>query len=174
MTEKKAHEVDGWLGRPDPRMAIVLIYGPDRGLVAERARLFVSKSGIATDDPFSLVRIDAADIERDPGRLMDEAGTVSMFSARRLIWVRDAGAHKGFADAVKALAATPLADAIVLIEAGDLRKGIALRTAVEGAKTAVALPCYADDGRSIDAVIDDAMQKAGVSMGLEARQALKR
>jgi len=64
MTEKKAHEVDGWLGRPDPRMAIVLIYGPDRGLVAERARLFVSKSGIATDDPFSLVRIDASEIER--------------------------------------------------------------------------------------------------------------
>ena len=72
-----------------------------------------------------------AEIERDPGRLLDEAGTVSMFSARRLIWVRDAGAHKGFADAVKALAAAPLADAIVLIEAGDLKKGAALRTAVE-------------------------------------------
>ena len=127
MTEKKAHEVDGWLGRPDPRMAIVLIYGPDRGLVAERARLFVSKSGIATDDPFSLVRIDASEIERDPGRLIDEAGTVSMFSARRLIWVRDAGAHKGFADAVKALASSPLADATVLIEAGELKKGAALQ-----------------------------------------------
>ena len=83
MTEKKAHEVDGWLGRPDPRMAVVLIYGPDRGLVAERARLFVSKSGIASDDPFSLVRIDASEIERDPGRLIDEAGTVSMFAHRR-------------------------------------------------------------------------------------------
>ena len=155
-------------------MAIVLIYGPDRGLVAERARLFVSKSGIASDDPFSLVRIDASDIERDPGRLIDEAGTVSMFSARRLIWVRDAGAHKGFADAVKALASSPLADATVLIEAGELKKGAALRTAVEAAAFAIALPCYSDDGRSIDAVIDDAMQKAGVSIGLEARQALKR
>jgi DNA polymerase III subunit delta len=174
MTEKKAHEVDGWLGRPDPRMAIVLIYGPDRGLVAERARLFVSKSGISADDPFSLVRIDASDIERDPGRLIDEAGTVSMFSARRLIWVRDAGTHKGFADAVKALASSPLADATVLIEAGELKKGAALRTAVESAPLAVALPCYSDDGKSIDVVIDDAMQKAGVSLGLEARQALKR
>ena len=97
-----------------------------------------------------------------------------MFSERRLIWVRDAGTHKGFADAVKALAAAPLADAIVLIEAGDLKKGSALRSAAEFAKTAIALPCYADDGRSIDAIIDDAMQKAGVSLGLEARQALKR
>ena len=174
MAEKKAHEVEAWLARPDPSTTIVLIYGPDRGLVAERARLFVSKSGIAPDDAFSLVRIDASEIERDPGRLIDEAGTVSMFSARRLIWVRDAGAHKGFADAVKSLATTPLADATVLIEAGDLKKGVALRAAVEAAKTAIALPCYADDGRSIDAVIDEAMQKAGVSIGLEARQALKR
>ena len=174
MAEKKAHEVDAWLARPDPNITIVLIYGPDRGLVAERARLFVSRSGIALDDAFSLVRLDASEIERDPGRLIDEAGTVSMFSERRLIWVRDAGAHKGFAEAVKALAATPLADAIVLIEAGDLKKGSALRSAAEAARAAIALPCYADDGRSIDAVIDDAMQKAGVSLGLEARQALKR
>ena len=174
MAEKKAHEVDAWLARPDPNITIVLIYGPDRGLVAERARLFVSRSGIALDDAFSLVRLDASEIERDPGRLIDEAGTVSMFSERRLIWVRDAGAHKGFAEAVKALAATPLADAIVLIEAGDLKKGSALRSAAESARAAIALPCYADDGRSMDAVIDDAMQKAGVSLGLEARQALKR
>jgi DNA polymerase-3 subunit delta len=97
-----------------------------------------------------------------------------MFSTRRLIWLRDAGAHKGFADAVKALAAAPPTDTLVLIEAGDLKKGAALRTAVESSPAAIALPCYADDGRSIDAVIDGALQKAGVTMGLEARQALKR
>ena len=44
---------------------------------------------------FRVVRLDAAEVERDPGRLIDEAGTISMFSARRLIWVRDAGATKG-------------------------------------------------------------------------------
>jgi DNA polymerase-3 subunit delta len=174
MAEKKAHEVDAWLARPDPKITIVLIYGPDRGLVAERARLFASKSGAPLDDAFSVTRLDAAEVERDPGRLLDEAGAISMFSARRLVWVRDAGAHKGFADAVKALAASPPVDTLVLIEAGDLKKGSALRTAVESSPAAMALPCYADDGRSIDAVIDDALQKAGISMGLEARQVLKR
>jgi DNA polymerase-3 subunit delta len=174
MAEKKAHEVDAWLARPDPKFAIVLIYGPDRGLVAERARLLASKSGVALDDAFSVTRLDAAEVESDPGRLPDEAGAISMFSARRLIWVRGAGAHKGFADAVKALTLAPPPDALVLIEAGDLKKGAALRAAVEASPAAIALPCYADDGRSIDAVIDDALQKAGLSMGLEARQALKR
>src|SRR5919109_1081553 len=73
MAEKKAYEVDAWLARPDPKIAIVLIYGPDRGLVAERAKLFAAKSGVPADDAFSLVKLDAAEVERDPGRLIDEA-----------------------------------------------------------------------------------------------------
>lgn len=174
MAEKKSHEVDGWLARPDPKIAIVLVYGPDRGLVAERAKSFAAKSGVALDDAFSVVRLDAGEVERDPGRLADEAGTISMFSARRLIWVRDAGASKPLADAVKSLTSAPPTDTVVLIEAGDLKKGAALRTAVESSPIAMALPCYADDQRSIDAVIDAALQKAGMSMELEARQALKR
>jgi DNA polymerase-3 subunit delta len=174
MAEKKAHEVDAWLARPDPKIAIALIYGPDRGLVAERAKLFATKSGLALDDAFSVVRLDAGEVERDPGRLADEAGTISMFSARRLIWIRDAGASKSLADAVKALASAPPSDTLVLIEAGDLKKGVALRTAVETSPVAIALPCYADDQRSMDAVIDNALQKAGMSIELDARQSLKR
>src|SRR5262245_15657831 len=174
MAEKKAHEVDAWLARPDAKVAIVLVYGPDHGLVAERGRAFAAKTGVPLDDPFSVVRLDAAEIERDSGRLADEAGAISMFSARRLIWVRDAGASKSLADAVKALTASPPADAIVLIEAGDLKKGAALRSAAEGSPVAMALPCYADDQRSIDQVIDAALQKAGMTIELDARQLLKR
>ena len=38
----------------------------------------------------------------------------------------------------------------------------------------MALPCYADEARDIDAVIDGEMTKAGISLTLEARQALRR
>ena len=38
----------------------------------------------------------------------------------------------------------------------------------------MALPCYADEARDIDTVIDDELRKAGMSMTLEARQALRR
>ena len=34
MAQKKAHEVDGWLSRPDDSIKIILFYGPDRGLVS--------------------------------------------------------------------------------------------------------------------------------------------
>ena len=56
MAQKKASEVDSWLARPDARVWLVLIYGPDRGLVAERARAFAVRTGLPLDDPFSVVK----------------------------------------------------------------------------------------------------------------------
>ncbi|TIX62300.1 MAG: DNA polymerase III subunit delta, partial [Mesorhizobium sp.] len=123
---------------------------------------------------FSVVRLDGAEVDRDQGRLLDEARTVPMFSDRRLLWVRNASGQKALADDVKALTSEPARDAIILIEAGDLKKGTGLRAIVEAAGNAIALPCYADEARDIDIVIDDELRKAGMSMTLEARQALRR
>ncbi|PBB38729.1 DNA polymerase III subunit delta [Mesorhizobium sp. WSM3868] len=174
MAQKKGYEVDSWLARPDPAMAIVLLYGPDRGLVAERAKTFASKTGLPLDDPFSVVKLDGAEVDRDEGRLLDEARTVPMFSERRLLWVRNASGQKALADDIKALTAEPAPDALILIEAGDLKKGTGLRAIVEAAGNAIALPCYADEARDLDTVIDDELRKAGMSMTLDARQALRR
>ncbi|RUW30015.1 DNA polymerase III subunit delta, partial [Mesorhizobium sp. M1A.F.Ca.IN.020.06.1.1] len=174
MAQKKGYEVDSWLARPDPAMAIVLLYGPDRGLVAERAKTFALKTGLPLDDPFSVVKLDGAEVDRDEGRLLDEARTVPMFSDRRLLWVRNASGQKALADDIKALTAEPAPDALILIEAGDLKKGAGLRAIVEAAGNAIALPCYADEARDLDTVIDDELRKAGMSMTLDARQALRR
>ncbi|PBC07121.1 DNA polymerase III subunit delta [Mesorhizobium sp. WSM3859] len=174
MAQKKGYEVDSWLARPDPSMGVVLLYGPDRGLVAERAKAFAVKTGLPLDDPFSVVKLDGAEVDRDEGRLLDEARTVPMFSDRRLLWVRNASGQKALADDIKALTAEPARDAIILIEAGDLKKGTGLRAIVEAAGNAIALPCYADEARDLDSVIDDELRKAGMSMSLDARQALRR
>ncbi|MBD0413770.1 DNA polymerase III subunit delta [Oryzicola mucosus] len=173
MAQKKAHEVESWLARPSSEVSIVLLYGPDRGLVSERARIFAEKSGLPLDDPFSVIKLDASEIDKDAGRLIDEVRTVPMFATRRLVWLRNAGIQKAISDAVKLLAAEPQPDAIVLIEGGDLKKGVALRTVVEGAFCGMALPCYADETREIETIIDDEMQKAGLSISLDARQALR-
>lgn len=173
MAQKKGYEVDAWLKRPDPRTAIVLVYGPDRGLVSERARAFAVATGLPLDDPFSVVRLDAGDIDREPGRLVGEARMVPMFSDRRLLWVRNAAAQKGLAEDVKQLAAAPAGDAVVLIEAGELKKSAPLRTAVEASPAGMALPCYADEARDVDALINAELAQAGMTMAAEAREALR-
>src|SRR5690606_23771687 len=122
MAQKKAHEVDAWLRRPDRETRIVLIYGPDRGLVSERAKAFATGSGLDADDPFSSVRLDATEVEANPGRLVSAAHTVPMFSDRRLVWVKGAAAQKQLAEEIKELVSQPPRDSLVLIEAGDLKK----------------------------------------------------
>jgi DNA polymerase III subunit delta len=173
MAQKKSHEVDAFVARPDAAFRVVLVYGPDKGLVSERASAFARAAGFAADDPFAVVRLDGAEVEADPGRLVDEARTVPLFGGERLVWVREAGAGKGLGEAVKHLASEPPRDARVLIEAGDLKKGAGLRATVEAAPQAMALPCYADDARSIDALIDATLAGEGLGITLEARQVLK-
>src|SRR5690606_1606404 len=99
--------------------------------------------------------------------------TVPMFSARRLVWIKSAGTQKQLADDVKLLAAQPPRDAIVLIEAGDLKKSAPLRSTVEAAAAGMALPCYADEARSVDGVIDELLARDDMTIALEARQLLR-
>ena len=173
MAQKKAHEVDGWLVKPHAEARIILVYGPDRGLVSERAKRFAASTGLPLDDAFTVVRMDASGLADDPGRLVDEMRTVPMFADRRLVWVTGAGADKPFADAVASIVADPPADALLLIEAGELRKNAALRTSVEAAKAGMALPCYADDARALDGLIEQQLSEAGLGITAEAREVLK-
>lgn len=173
MVQLKSHEIDSWLREPRPGTPVVLVYGPDRGLVSERAQRFAVVSGLPLDDPFCVVRMEAADVEKSPGRLLSEADTVPMFAQKRLLWVRNAGAQKALSDEVKAICAAPPTDMLLLVEAGDLKKSAPLRTVVESSPNALALPCYADDGRALDVLIDDEMRTAGVRLTPEAHQALR-
>ncbi|MFZ1772377.1 MAG: DNA polymerase III subunit delta [Rhizobiaceae bacterium] len=170
MVQIRNSDIDAWLSRPDPKATGVLVYGPDRGLVSERAIHFAKSCGMPLDDPFSVIRLEAADLDDDPGRLEDELRTISMFSSRRLVWVRNASAQKVLAEAFRQLDAQA---AILLVEAGDLKKTSPLRQAAETAASGFALPCYADDARSLDHLIDAEFSAAGKTLSLDARVALK-
>lgn len=173
MAEKKAHEVDNWLKKPDPAMRIVLVYGPDRGLVSERALAFAQSTGLPLDDPFAVTRLEGNEVEKQPGRLTEEVASIPMFSEKRLIWVRGIGAGTGMAAEVAELARTTPADAVVLLEAGELKKGTGLRAAVEKAGGAMALPSYADEGKGIEGLIDEMCAREKLTIEPEARQALR-
>ncbi len=173
MATRKAHEVDGWIARPDPRIRTILIYGPDRGLVAERAKQFARGTGLAADDPFSVVRLEGSEIDADPARLADEARTVSMFGGERLIWLRNAGGAKGFLTVLGDLLADPPRDARLLLEAGDLKRAAAnLRGLCEKADSAMALPSYADKTRDLERLIEEVLGGAGLALRAEARALL--
>ena len=172
MAQLKAHEFEQALKRGLSSYAIFLFYGPDSGLVSERAEMLATATGIDADDPFSSVRLDAQMLQSDPGRLADEAASIGLFGDRRLIRVTGAGNDKALTGAVDRLAAEPPAGCTIIIEAGDLKKGASLRSAVEKSKGALAIPCYADEARAINALIDEEMLAADLRITVAARQHL--
>lgn len=171
MTAVKANDVDALIRRgPDPRIVCLLVYGPDTGLVSERATALVKRFVDDPDDPFSLIRLDGDALASDPGRLLDEAGTVSLLGGARTVRVR--AGSRNFGPAVEALLAGDVGEARVVIEAGDLGKSAPLRTACERSQKALALPCYPDDARSLAELIERTLGDHGLTIERDARDLL--
>jgi len=170
MTAVKASDVDRFVAAPDPAQPIVLVFGPDAGLVRERVDALVRGSVDDPNDPFALARIEGDELAGNPSRLVEEAHTVPLFGSRRAVLVK-AGA-RNIASAVEAVIAAPSKECRVIIEAGNLSKSAPLRALCEKAKVAAALPCYADNERALLQLIDEEMRVAGLSIDAEARSAL--
>jgi DNA polymerase-3 subunit delta len=169
VTALKGSEIDAYVARPDPARPIVLVFGPDLGLVRERADAIIRASVDDVRDPFALVRLDGDEVAADPARLVDEAQTVPLFGGRRAVSLR-VGA-KNVASAVELLLTLALRDCRVVIEAGDLKRSAPLRTLCERARNAVALPCYADQERDLARLVDEEMRAAGLAIAPDARTA---
>jgi DNA polymerase-3 subunit delta len=170
MTAIKSSDVDRFVARPDPAQPIVLVYGPDAGLVRERVDALVRASVDDPGDPFSLARIEGDELAANPARLVEEANTIPLFGGRRAVLVK-AGA-RNIASAVETVIAAPSSECRVIIEAGNLSKSAPLRSLCEKAKVAAALPCYADNERALGQLVDEEMREADLVISPDARAAL--
>jgi DNA polymerase III subunit delta len=171
MVAVKNADVDRFIARPDPARSVVLVYGPDLGLVRERIDTLVAGAVDDPRDPFALARIEGDALADEPERLVEEAHTVPLFGGRRAVWVKAGG--RNFTPAVeRVLAAPPGTDCRILIEAGDLKRSAPLRAACERSANAAALPCYADGARDLNRLIDEEMRGAGLTITPDAREAL--
>jgi DNA polymerase-3 subunit delta len=175
MVAIKAADVDAFVARPDPARRVVLVFGPDAGLVGERVRAILAASVDDPNDPFALARLEGEELTAEPSRLTEEALTMPLFGGRRAVWVK--AGSRNIAPAVEALLGEPLfagatPQCRVVIEAGDLRRNAPLRALCERAKNAAALPCYADSERDRARLIDEEMRAAGLSLAPDARAVL--
>ena len=170
MVALRGKDIDAFLARPDSGRPIILLYGPDAGLVRERAEALLASAVDDPNDPFSLVKLDGDELSAEPSRLVDEAMTIPLFGGRRAIRVR--AGSRNFASGVDALTDSPLKDCRVVIEAGELRPESPLRKACERAKTAVAIGCYPDTERDLAKLIDDELRVSNLRIAADARAAL--
>jgi DNA polymerase-3 subunit delta len=162
----KSHEADRYVVSPPKGLMIALVYGPDAGLVQERAEKLLKSVVPDLTDPFNVADLSEATLLADPARLADEAAAISMMGGRRVVRVRGAG--NDLADLFESFMDDHKGDALVAIEAGDLAKTSALRKLFDGHKSAAAIQCYPDSLRDLGDVVRDALRAEGISIAPDA------
>lgn len=170
MTALKAHEVVRFLARPDLTEGLFLAYGPDAGLVRETGAQLVRV--LSRDDPQSanVVTLEASEIDADPALLAVEARTMSLFGGKRIIRVR--GASKTLVMTLSELKDDP-AGAAIILEAGNLPPRDALRALVEAARLGRALPCYPDSDETLQALMREQFNHAGIRVDADVIATLR-
>jgi len=155
------NRIEAFLKSPDAAAKAILIYGPDSGLIKERLDRLAKTVLADLSDPFRITDIAASSLRDDPARLSDEAAAIALTGGRRVVRVRDAGDNA--TSPFQSFLAHPMGDALVLVEAGELGPRSSLRKLFEGADNAVALPCYADEGGGLEAVIHETLKAHGLT-----------
>ncbi|MGE7370525.1 DNA polymerase III subunit delta [Neorhizobium sp. NPDC001467] len=172
MVEIKSHDFDRFAKSNVGNYRLFLVYGPDRGLVSERAAIIAARTGIDLSDPFAMVKLEAADLSGDPGRLIDEVGAFGLFGGKKLIWLRAGGSEKPLVEALQTLANSAPSENILIVEAGDIKKGAGMRKLADAAGTVASISCYADDTKAVNVLIDEELKTAGLTITPAARERL--
>jgi DNA polymerase III subunit delta len=158
--------LSAFLRAPDASCPAVLCFGPDSGLVRERAdRLTVAVCG-DLKDPFRIAELSTGVLLADRARLADEIGAMSLTGGRRVIRIR--GAEESLTPLLAEAIAERRGDSLVVVEGGDLGTRSGLRKLFETAKTAVAIPCYADSARDLAEVLRETLSAHKIAVAPDA------
>jgi DNA polymerase-3 subunit delta len=162
----KARDAERFSAGPPAGVVAALLFGPDTGLVRERAVKLAKSAVPDLSDPFRVAELGEAVLAGDPARLWDEASALSMTGGRRVVRVR--GADNGDAKTFERFLTAPAGDALIVVEAGDLAKSSALRRVFEEAENAAAIGCYPDDEVMLESLVRSELKAAGLSIGADA------
>ncbi|MGE0847165.1 MAG: DNA polymerase III subunit delta [Flavobacteriaceae bacterium] len=158
-----------------PTLPAVLVYGPDNGLVAERAAVIANWHATGgrpdkDDNAFAVTRVEGDQLASDTGRLADLLGGGGLFSERTVVRLR--AGSRNIAGEVEAALDLVSPESALVVEADDLKPSSPLRKLAERHSAMAALPCYQDTPASLGALIDETFSDAGIAIDRQAREAL--
>lgn len=151
----------GYFARPDAGKTGLLIYGADAMRVAmRRQEVIKALIGPQGEEEMRLSRMPAAELRKDPARLLDAVKAQGFFPGPRVAFVEDATETAAPA-ILAALDEWAEGDAQIIVTAGTLKPTSKIRKAFEAHKTAYAAAIY-DDPPS-RAEIEAELTRAGLA-----------
>ena len=150
----------GTVGRavdqPDPNIRFYLFHGPDEAQSRALAARLLEALGATK------FVVGAGAIKSDPASLVDEAGAMSLFGGKRLVWIEPAS--KDIEEGVVALLEGVESESPVVAIAGTLTKTSALLKFAEASPLAVAFAAYAPEGRDAERMVIDLGRRFGLKI----------
>ena len=166
MVAVKHHQADSFLKSIDPKLCAVLFYGPDSGLVAERAQRLAKSLSEREKPPGEILQFEDADLESDPDRLTVELQTMPMFGGRKIIRAR--AGRRIATNTIKPLIEAGGLQGFLIIEAGNLKPDEGLRGLFDKTATTAAVACYADSDEDLAALARSVLKSHGLAISSDA------
>lgn len=156
-----AAALPGYVARPEPERAGILLYGADAMRVAlRRQTLLKALVGENGADEMRLTRIAANELRRESAAVSDAMRAQSFFPGPRAVFI-DGATDQGAQAILIALEDWQDGDAVLVVTAGALKKSSKLRKAFEDHANAYAAGIYNDPpGRE---EIEATLRSAGLS-----------
>ncbi|HEY8195201.1 MAG TPA: DNA polymerase III subunit delta [Hyphomicrobium sp.] len=171
MVAVKAHQAQAFMKSPPPRLAAVLFFGSDPGLVSERSSALARTLANRESPPGEILRLDDAELDEDAGRLETELQMRPMFSSRRI--VRAIAGRRISAQLLKPLLGGHALEGLLIVEAGNLKPDDALRALFEGLESCFAVACYPDSAADVDSLISEVLSSFSLNIDGDARALLQ-
>lgn len=156
---------DRFCAAPDANIRLILIYGPNEGLVRARAEACVKAVAEDPDDPFRVTNLDVALLRDEPGRLADETAALALTGGRRAVRLR--GVTEAAIAAVRSCLALPVAENLVVAEAGPLTPRSGLRRLCEQEQSLAAIACYDESAEGAQTLIETFCAQRNLSVAPE-------
>jgi DNA polymerase-3 subunit delta len=142
--------------QPGSDIRFYLFHGPDEAQSRALAARLLESLGATK---FALA---GGAVKSDPAVLADEAGALSLFGGKRLIWIEPAGEE--ITGGVEALLEANAAESPVVAIAGALRKTSGLLKLAESSSLAVAFASYAPEGADAERMVADVGRRLGLKV----------
>ncbi len=154
---------EAYMAKPDSQHRAILFYGPDSGLVRERAKRLVTTLLGEKYDPFALTELTGAQLVADPARLADEIAAISLMAPKRVILISDGGDK--LTRIIENAAGCFHDSAFLVICADELSARSSLRGYFEKEHNCAAIACYKDEARDVQEFIRKAFTGANIAVG---------
>ncbi len=159
-------DIEPFVKKPNQKARAILVYGPDDGLMRERAAMMGKSVVPDLNDPFNVTVLSGDILSEDPARLSDEAKSMSLMGGARLIRIE--GASDKHTTLLKEYLAGPSSENLVIVEAGELTPRSTLRVLFEKSDNAAAVPCYVDDERGVANLIRSTLSENSYTIQSDA------